>query len=105
MNHQKNAEGFWDEFYYQACFGEQGYTKNSLRDVIEDSYARAINDDLPPNVFANIVLALFDAVSACPRCLSGLEPGGTYYCDDCMTTWDEDVLLSTLEIDNSADKK
>lgn len=72
-----------------------------MKEQIEKMYIQALIDDLPPNVFANQVLRLFDVRRSdspkCDKCgadetkqscLGKWEDGEEYRCDDCGNEWE-----------------
>lgn len=72
-----------------------------MKEQIEKMYIQALIDALPPNVFANQVLRLFDAKRGdspkCDKCgadetkqscLGKWEDGEEYICDECGNEWE-----------------
>ena len=72
-----------------------------MKEQIEKMYIQALIDDLPPNVFADQVLRLFDVRRSdspkCDKCgadetkqscIGKWEDGEEYRCDECGNEWE-----------------
>ena len=72
-----------------------------MKEQIEKMYIQALIDDLPPNVFADQILRLFDVRRSdspkCDKCgadetkqscIGKWEDGEEYRCDECGNEWE-----------------